>query len=122
MGFFNRLSHVVKSQWNQWVDHLEHWVEEEEHRQKEKKTDFFSQEGSTSQAPAGQDPRLAKYYANLEVSYGASFEEVKQSYRRLIKKYHPDLHERDPEKRHLAEQVLKRLNEAFYALEAHLKP
>ena len=43
----------------------------------------------------GQDDgenKIARYYAQLEVPYGSSLEVIKQSYRRLMRKYHPDVH------------------------------
>ncbi len=52
------------------------------------------------------------YYDALELSFGASFEEIKKAYRRLMKKYHPDLYP-EPEKHKTAQQVSRRINEAY---------
>lgn len=51
------------------------------------------------------------YYAILGVSQGANFLEIKKSYRKLAKKYHPDKN-----KSPLAEETIKRINEAFEIL------
>ena len=67
-----------------------------------------------------QDPRLAGYYANLELPYGAPLTEVRAAWRRLIKRYHPDLHSRDPAKRQVADELTARLTEACRQLEAAL--
>lgn len=51
------------------------------------------------------------YYAILGVSHSANFQEIKKSYRRLAKKYHPDKN-----KSPLAEETIKKINEAFEIL------
>jgi len=50
------------------------------------------------------------YYAILEVSKNASLEQVKQSYRRLARLYHPDLNKQVQDDR------IKQLNEAYDTL------
>lgn len=57
--------------------------------------------------------REVAYYANLELNYGASFDQIKASYKRLMKRYHPDLHHGDPEKKRIADKIVSRLNEAY---------
>ena len=71
--------------------------------------------------PPRQDPVLAKYYANLEVTYGADLETVKKAWKRLVKKYHPDLHSNDPRKASIARELTQGLNEAYAELEKRLK-
>ena len=51
-----------------------------------------------------QDP-----YKVLGLSYGASEEEVTKAYRKLVKKYHPDLHPGDQE----AAKKMQEINEAY---------
>jgi molecular chaperone DnaJ len=51
------------------------------------------------------------YYAILGVSQSANFLEIKKSYRKLAKKYHPDKN-----KSPLAEEAIKKINEAFEIL------
>jgi molecular chaperone DnaJ len=52
------------------------------------------------------------YYDILEVSKDAGQDEIKKAYRRLAKKYHPDLNPNDPE----AEQKFKEVNSAYEIL------
>ena len=47
-------------------------------------------------------------YEVLEISKGASDDEIKKAYRKLAKKYHPDLNPGDKE----AEQKMKEVNAA----------
>lgn len=75
--------------------------------------------GSTS-SHSDQDPELARYYANLEAPYGADLATVRQAWKKLLRKYHPDLHSRDPEKRQLATELTKGLNRAYEELEKRL--
>jgi len=51
------------------------------------------------------------YYAILGVSQKANFQEIKKSYRRLAKKYHPDRN-KSPN----AEETIKEINQAFEIL------
>lgn len=52
------------------------------------------------------------YYEILGVGKDASKEEIKKAYKKLAKKYHPDLNKDDPQ----AEQKFKELNEAASVL------
>ena len=56
--------------------------------------------GACRHRPGGSigDKRLRELYAQLEVPYGAAFEDVKKNFRRLMRKYHPDLHAGNPQK------------------------
>jgi len=55
----------------------------------------------------------ADYYSVLGVPRGTSKEEVKKAYRRLAKKYHPDLNKDNPK---VAEEKFKQLSEAYEVL------
>ena len=68
----------------------------------------------------GFDSELASYYANLEIPYGSDLDTVRAAWRRLMKKYHPDLHSADPEKRELANGLSAQLTHAYRELEAAL--
>ena len=67
-----------------------------------------------------QDPELARYYANLELPYGADIAAVREARRRLLKRYHPDLHSADPEKKQTATQLAQGLNRAHDELVSRL--
>ena len=54
-----------------------------------------------------------QYYDALEVPMGASFEQIKASYRSLIKKYHPDRFATEPDKQKKAIELTQNLNVAF---------
>ena len=54
------------------------------------------------------------YYSILGVSKAADQKELKKSYRRLARKYHPDLH--PGEKKAAMEKKFQELNEAYEVL------
>ncbi len=56
---------------------------------------------------------MKNYYEKLQVSKTATAEEIKKSYRRLSKKYHPDMHQGG--NKH-AEEVFKEVKEAYEVL------
>jgi DnaJ-domain-containing protein 1 len=66
------------------------------------------------------DKRLRELYAQLETPYGAPFSEVKTSFRRLMRKYHPDLHIGNPQMHKTATQLTMSLTQAYNELELHL--
>jgi DnaJ-domain-containing protein 1 len=70
--------------------------------------------------PPSSERRLRDLYAQLEVPYGSNFDEVKKSFRRLMRKYHPDLHAGNPEKQKVATQLTMSLTQAYNELEQHL--
>ncbi|NPV26298.1 MAG: J domain-containing protein [Firmicutes bacterium] len=55
---------------------------------------------------------MEDYYAVLGVARHASLKEIKQAYRRLARKYHPDVNRNNPE----AEEKIKLINQAYDTL------
>ena len=70
---------------------------------------------------AAGDDAIRRAYASLEVPAGSDFETVRKSYRRLMRKYHPDLHGGSPEKSRAATDLTQRLTQAYKTLEKHLR-
>jgi DnaJ-domain-containing protein 1 len=67
--------------------------------------------------PPVAQAKEASYFNALEVAPTASFTEIKASYKKLVKRYHPDLFNNHPQKRQYAETVTRQLNEAFQYFE-----
>jgi DnaJ-domain-containing protein 1 len=70
---------------------------------------------------AAGDEAIRKAYAALEVPAGSDFDTVRKSYRRLMRKYHPDLHTGSPDKQRAANDLTQRLTEAYKLLEKQLR-
>jgi DnaJ-domain-containing protein 1 len=68
-----------------------------------------------------KDAEIARYYANLEIPYGADLETVRKAWKILLRKYHPDLHSDDAEKVRVANELVQGLNNAYKELEKRLK-
>ncbi len=56
------------------------------------------------------------YYEALEIQSGASKDETKQAYKRLVKKWHPDLFFNQPRMQLQAQEKFKKINEAYTRL------
>lgn len=66
-------------------------------------------------------PVILKYYSALELAPGAGKEEIKKSWKKLMRKYHPDLFHTDPERRKLAAELSARLTQAYQELMAFVQ-
>lgn len=58
------------------------------------------------------EEKLKNPYKTLELSEGASKEEIRKAYKRLVKKYHPDKYANNPLS-DLAEEKLEEINKAY---------
>jgi DnaJ-class molecular chaperone len=56
---------------------------------------------------------IVQSYRNLELTPAATMEQVRASYRRLMRTYHPDKHTDDAEKQRVATEITQRLTESF---------
>ena len=79
------------------------------------KTINFQEQSEYKDTYSSSDP-LAKYYANLEIPIGSDQAIIKNAWKKQLKKYHPDLHCSDPEKKMIAENLARQLNEAYRIL------
>ncbi len=52
-------------------------------------------------------------YGNLEVSPGASMDEVRKAYKRIIRQYHPDRFAKDPKKLAYATEIAQKINQSY---------
>lgn len=79
--------------------------------------------GEPQYAPpkSASEKTLRDYYANLEVDYGADLDTVKESYRRLMRQYHPDKYTNDPRMEALATELTQELTHAYRAIESYIK-
>lgn len=74
-----------------------------------------------SQQPlSNEPPEVRRYYANLELHLGASAPEVRAAYRRLMRRYHPDHHTKDPDREKVATELTRELRVAYEGLLAYL--
>lgn len=103
MSLFKRIENIIKSN----INHKE--VEPEIDINSYE--DVYFQDSKDNQSEENQLER--KYYNALEVEYGADFKQIKCAYRRLLKKYHPDMFQNQPEKLKTAQEVTRQINEAY---------
>jgi curved DNA-binding protein CbpA len=77
----------------------------------------YQQAAKPSKSQIPKD-KIARAYKILELSQDASFAEVKQAYRNLVKKWHPDLFVGKPQLQKQAQEKMHLVNEAYNILSA----
>jgi DnaJ-domain-containing protein 1 len=68
----------------------------------------------------GKDAEIAKAYKTLDLPQGADATTVKSAYRKLMRKYHPDLHNQSPQKQKAATELTMQVTQAYNTLNQHL--
>jgi DnaJ-class molecular chaperone len=124
MGILNRVYQILRAQGQR--DNAADW--DKALNKKNKEDEFYTGQSSSSKHTfnnstsenAARDPQLARCYANLELPYGADLPTVRNAWKQLLKKYHPDLHAQDPDKRQTANQLTAELTQAYQELEKAL--
>ena len=109
MSLFKRIENIIKSNIN--------------HRESNTNFNFDSDidinsyedtyYNDSKDIPSEENQLEKKYYRILELEYGADFNSIKKAYKKLLKKYHPDLFINKPEKLKSAQELTKQINEAY---------
>ncbi len=63
--------------------------------------------------PPPASDKIKRFYKILGLQPDAPLKEVKQAYRALLKKWHPDLFQDNPQLQQKAQEVVKKLNEIY---------
>jgi DnaJ-domain-containing protein 1 len=74
--------------------------------------------GGQGSSTISGDKTIREYYANLEVAYGADMDTVKESYRRLMRRYHPDRYANDSDMEELATELSQEITQAYHAVKS----
>lgn len=75
---------------------------------------------ATEPAAPPLDPRIAGYYANLELEPGAGLAALTRAWKKLVREYHPDRFAADPARQAAATRLVQDLNHAYRELVAYL--
>lgn len=73
---------------------------------------------NTGGAPTQKE--IDGWYRTLEVDVGAPWTDIRRSYRKLLRKYHPDRYATDPDKLAAATAVTRKITVAYNGLKQHL--
>ncbi len=107
-AFQSQTEKISKEDWELYEQHQKSKKKQEDQTFEQEFDNQFNQQTSWQQQ---QEER--QYYAALELPAGATFEEVKAAYKRLIKQYHPDRFHNDIEKHKAAVEISQKLNIAY---------
>lgn len=69
--------------------------------------------------PNPEEMPIFAAFETLGLPYGTSYEEVKKTYRRLMREYHPDKHADSPEAERLATEKTQELTAAYELISQH---
>lgn len=69
---------------------------------------------------AAADTQVVEWYRVLDLQPGADLAMIKAAYRTMMRKYHPDLHTKDPRKQKAANELSMRVTNAYNGLRQHL--
>lgn len=97
------------------MNSFESWeIEEELQKLKAQMRNPQAQVNTRYTAPTSDNNQV--YYEALEIKSGDSKDEIKQAYKRLVKKWHPDLFFNQPQLQLQAQEKFKKINEAYTKL------
>jgi DnaJ-domain-containing protein 1 len=72
-----------------------------------------------SPRPGSTEAQVADWLRVLDLQPGADLAAIKSSYRRMMRKYHPDMHAGNPQKQKAANELATRVSVAYDSLLAH---
>ncbi len=70
--------------------------------------------------PGSTDAQLLEWYRVLDLQLGADMAQIKTAYRKMMRRYHPDMHQGNPAKLKAANEMSMRVTGAYNGLVAHL--
>ena len=79
------------------------------------------QTNSRPPRPGSTEAQVLEWYRVLDLQIGADMAQIKTSYRRLMRKYHPDMHAGSPQKQKAATELSMRVTTAYNGLVSHLE-
>jgi DnaJ-domain-containing protein 1 len=79
------------------------------------------QANSRPPRPGTTEAQILEWYRVLDLQVGADMAQIKTSYRRLMRKYHPDMHAGNPQKQKAATELSMRVTSAYNGLVSHLE-
>jgi DnaJ-domain-containing protein 1 len=122
MNLLSRLQAIIRSHLSSQLTEIlgQSPRKKSRHYQHERRTNFNNENESNNTNSHNdnsyQNSKFAGYYAALEIPYGSDLNTIKAAWRRLQKKYHPDLYSQNPEKIKIAQEVTQGINEAYFEL------
>lgn len=118
---FDRLKNIGRSYVNDWLRNddvdLDAEVEKILRQQRRQAEQDAYDESAFREERFDEEPlfnsKEREYYQTLEVEPGASFTEIRKSYKNLMKKYHPDRFPNDPKRQKTAVELTQKINVAY---------
>lgn len=65
--------------------------------------------------------KIRRAFRTLELSYTDDVRKIKQKYRMMIRRYHPDRYAENQRKQHIATELTSHLSEAYRSLMQHVQ-
>ena len=111
MTFLGRLTRIIKSNLNFGSDEIPDISIEEINKNYD---EIINDDRNDVPDEIRPENTIEKeYYAILELPQGSDFLKIKSSYKKLLKKYHPDMFQNKPDKLKSAQKLTEKINEAY---------
>lgn len=116
---FDDFLHIIEELWQSWS-------KEEKQSKGKTQQDYYREaevefeESLRGNGASGFPERILKYFATLEMEPIRNKDEVRNQWKKLMKKYHPDLFNQSPDKRETAAILTARLTQAYQEISLYL--
>lgn len=117
MSLFRRIKNIIKSN----IPHNDDIGVNQNDFNEEVLNDYDDIYYDDSKDIPSENLKEKEYYKILELEYGVGFDKIKSAYKRLLKKYHPDMYHNKPEKLKVAQKLTEKINEAYTYFERKYK-
>ena len=117
MGLFERISRLARAELNHLLDGAETATSRPDYRSGDDAWSSSTQTSKERPSRSGVEPTQRELdFAALELEPESDQQAIRKAYRRLLKRYHPDRFNDDPEREAAANELTRRLREAYERL------
>jgi DnaJ-class molecular chaperone len=117
MGLFERISRLARAELNHLLDGSEPDINQPDYHSGDDAWSSSTRPSAERPTRSAREPTQRELdFAALELDPSSDQDAIRKAYRRLLKRYHPDRFNDDPEREAAANELTRRLREAYERL------